>query len=162
MSLFNNLKEFLGFEKSQKDDIINKTSNREYGKWLLEKPLIGYKKIECKCKENKDIWGDFVATVEVPEKTYVIAPKYNSKELRTSEYKIKDIEKEGKKRHYEMSNVPDKLTRDESIPCRSKWDLDFKYDVGKTYKSHRFDKYEQDTIEPGLYFYLNFRDAYNY
>lgn len=130
------------------------------GKWKLDVPITGFKKIECKCRDGK--LKRFVAELEVPAGATVVHPYENvndgyghttvrstpSGKFRTDKFILKEI----------LTNPGDS----KPVSCHSIWTSSFTYSEGETYKPNSFNKNVDDECTNGLYFFLDKQRAVDY
>jgi hypothetical protein len=143
------------------------------GKYLVEKPITGYKKIICTCNEVSKFWSIFgksnitksiklemVGTLEIPVDATVIKPlsmDYLGKslnhrtKLRTDRAILKSVE--GGSMFSEMIGCD----------CHSTHDNNYKYNIGHEHKPEKpFDNDITRDCTSGIHFFLSKKEAKKY
>lgn len=161
----------------------NKIMGNEAGVFVTEKPVDGYKKIECTCKQNtftiarrlhNYLKGSyrtdqqnipqkaiFIAKIEVPTNATIVRPNtttnnYTGETTKNVSNKLRtDIYKIKEILPHKKGYVPDK--------CYSIRNNSYEYVVNKTYSIDNLNKnIDNECSSRGLYFFLKQSEAVDY
>lgn len=128
------------------------------GIWKLDRPIVGYKRINCDCENNiRNFRFKFIAELMVPIGAKVVRSKQGtivSDKIRTDNYTINRINA--------MSIIVPAYEKCVPINCRSIENTSFKYEAGKSYQPDKLDERTNVECTNGLYFFFKEQDAYNY